>query len=822
MKKKTTFTFALKNLLISIFLLFFFAAGTEYAKASIFDAYTDMHSASHSSAPFASLQNPVFSDIDEGSAFAYRFMIHDGSDNANHLMNIRLMGLSFTYGYFADARGFTAQAAESPAHFFNINKGFFLGNIIGFGLGYSFSKSDQATLDNYRAWSFGFLLRPLPFLSFGMAFNDVGAKIGGVSLPHRETYSLSLRPLTDRVTLSLDMVHEGGESFGDMDYIIGGEVRLPRDISLFYKTDTNWNMRFGIALPLYFRGPRSSTLVTDYYRTTGSPAKKEINSLGFSFPLSHYSKGIPIRRKDTLLTLRLNRKVEEIEQDGLFSRRKICFTEIIQCLKRGLDDENITGLLLHIEADSFGFAQVQELRREMKKYRRAGKKVYAIMYHAGNREYYLASAADRIYFTPNSPFKLTALAARVYFFKDLMTKAGIEFEEIRRGAWKSANESFTRSHLSEEARNNLTSLLTNLNGQYLRDIMADRKLSQKTIDRLLAEGTVTPKEARRRGFIDRVMYEREARNEISDSITTVRLSTYMTEKEKRHRWGLAPAIAVVHVTGSIIRGKSSGRGFSNATGDKTYRSDLRAAFGNPAVKAVIIRINSGGGSASASDYMLKDLKDLKKKTGKPVIFSFGNVAASGGYYIAATGDPLFASPGTITGSIGVISGKLSLAGLYKKLGINKDVIKLSEFADIYDESRKLTERERKVLQKGVDFIYDRFTGVVMKARQLSDKEISSRAEGRVFTGSQARKKKLTDHTGGLAAALEMARMKARVPEDCRLLIYPGSDARLREMFETEDIKMIRRLYKTLFRHFDAAAFSGERYLFRIPWRIEVR
>ncbi len=814
----------LKGTIVMVMLpaLFIICAGKK-SGAGVFDIYPDLHSASHSSAPFSSLQNPVFSDVGNSSSFAYRYIIPDGEEEGAHLMTLRFLGFSFTYGWHENIfDSTTGNVINSGAHYFNINKGFFWENIAGFGVGYSFSKSGNSTYDNYGAWSFGFLLRPFSFLSMGITINDVGAKIGGMSLPHRETYSVSFRPFTDRVSISFDTIREKGDGLKDMNFALGGEVRLPLEISLFYKTDNDWNMRFGVALPLYFRGPRSSTLLMDYYRTVNSSSGKELNSLGIAFPLNHYTKGISISREETLLSLRLNRKILEQEQDGFFTRRKITFTEIIEGLCRARTDNNITGVVLHIETGGFGLAQIQEVREELKLFSKAGKKVYAIMYGAGNREYYLAAAADRIYFTPNSTFNLTALSARVYFFKNLLDKAGISFEEIRRGKFKSANESFTRSALSPEARANLKSILTDLNNQFLEDIIADRKITPKIINDLFSEGLIKPEEAVKRGFVDRIMYESEALRDISESLTQVPLSRYIAEKQQQHRWGLKPAIAIVQVTGAIIRGKGGSRGVSEATGDDSYKNDLKAAFLNPAVRAVIIRIDSGGGSAVASDYMLKHLVDFKRKTGKPVIFSFGNVAASGGYYIASSGDPVFSSPGSITGSIGVISGKISLAQLYEKLGISKEVIKLSEFADIFDESRSLTERERTVLQKGVDFIYDRFTGVVMKSRKLNEKEISTRAEGKVFTGTQAKKENLTDWIGGISAAIELARKKTGIGASYRIMMYPTGDTRLREMFETDDVRQMRQVFKTIFSHIDPLSLAGEEYLFRMPYRIEIR
>ncbi len=808
----------IKLVFLSVLFICIFTAA---ASGSPFDIYPDLHSGSYSRGPFASLQNPVFSAADGDTRFAYRFMISDNEKDGAHLLMLRLLGISFTYGYFDTLYNSDLKTMDKPgSSYFNLNKGFFFYDMIGFGVGYSMAEGDNAAYDNYQGWSFGFLLRPIAFMSLGIAFTDVGAKIGGASLPHRETYSLSLRPWTHHVTLSFDAVREGSEGVKNMDYFIGTEVIFPKEISLYFKTDINWNMRFGVSMPLHFTSPRSSTIMLDYYRTISSG--KELNSIGFSIPLKELPKSLSFPMGETLLVINLNRKILEQEQGGFLSKRKITFTEIISGLRKARKDRNIDGIVLRIEKAGLGFAQAQEIRDELALFKNTGRPVYAIMKDAGNREYYLASIADRIYFTPNSTFNLTALSARVYFIKDLLDKAGIEMEEVRHGKYKSANETFTRSHLSPEARENLESLVKDLNNQYLSDIKKDRSLTDQTIAALFKEGIITPEEARKRGFIDRVMYDKEAFEDISKSMVPVNFTSYIQRNDHQHRWGIHPAIAVVHVTGTIIRGKSSSGSFAATTGDRSYKKHLAQAFGNPAVRAVIIRIDSGGGSASASDYMLKYLMDLKKETGKPVIFSVGNIAASGGYYIASTGDPVLTSRGTITGSIGVISGKLNLEKIYKKLGVNRDVIKLSEFADIFDESRSLTVREREVLQRGTDFIYDLFTGVVMKSRKLTEKEISERAEGKVFTGSQAVTQKLTDRIGGISAAIELARTMAGIKSQHRILLYPSGDFSLRAQFEDDDVRAMRGLFKTFFRHVDPAALSDERFIYKLPYRIEIK
>jgi protease-4 len=237
---------------------------------------------------------------------------------------------------------------------------------------------------------------------------------------------------------------------------------------------------------------------------------------------------------------------------------------------------------------------------------------------------------------------------------------------------------------------------------------------------------------------------------------------------------------------------------------------------------VVIRINSGGGSAVASDLMWHYLYRLKKKYKKPVVISFGNIAASGGYYIACTGDKIFANRGTITGSIGVVSGKLSLKRLYEKLGINKDVIKMSEFADILSESKDLNPREREILMKSVGFIYRRFTDRVSEARGIAEGKIPDVAEGRVFTGNQAQGNRLVDNIGGLIASIEFAKKISGIRGICRIEHLPRKEGSLMDLigFNPPDAAL-RRLIRPLLENFKWVGLGDEAFLYLYPYRIEI-
>lgn len=800
----------------------FHTPGQALENGNPFDSALPLASASDGCGSFSNLINPVFSDVSPISFFQYRAQRFEEQE-WNHFIGLNYSGFTFNYTWFDNLYNEETGSIESSrTKVFTFGKGVFLGNTLGFGLNYSFSSSRFDKYDRYRSFSCGFLLRPIDYISIGFTARDINSpEIGGEDVRRSEIYSLSVRPFVDFITLSADAKREAGEKFDSSDIILSAHMRL-YGISFFASGDKE-NVTIGLSIPFGLHYSQSSTIFLDGYMNRADSVSS--SALGISISGEKSSSALTNSRR--FLEITLKDKINETETEQLFRDRKIAFYDILDSVKKGSEDSSINGILLRIDSAGLGFAQIQELREELKRFRSTGKRVCAVLTVSGNREYYLASASDEIFFSPSSSFTLTGLSAEVFFFKNILDKTGIRFESVRKGQYKSFNEPFTREHMSEEYRNNLTSLLKDLNEQYLTDIIKDRNISRQKIEDLFSKGTMSPEEARSAGFIDEIEYPGEAANKIKDRqgiLFTVKLDDYRNEEECNFKWGPVPEIAVIYVTGSIIRGDSAGiSGFtSEATSDETYRDALEEAFSRFTVKAVVIRIDSGGGSALASDLMWNYLMEMKKKYKKPVVFSFGNTAASGGYYIACTGDRIFCSRASVTGSIGVVSGKLSLKGLYEKLGINKDIIKMSEFADIYSESKDLTERERLVLQKDVDYIYRLFTDKVKTARDFSDDDILEKAEGRVFTGSQAGAGNLIDSVGGLIPALSFAREAADIRSSFNVIHLPERSAPLREFLGVNyEYSALSRL-RSILGNIEWTDFGDERGLYYFPYKIEIK
>jgi len=766
-----------KNIIVSLIVIvsgIVFFPRSAYPRDNPFDFITDPFSAASSDDAFASIRNPAFSGIPGESSFGYRYFSFFDRKNADHFAYMNAFGFSFFYGwldhvYSPDSR----EIAHSGTNFFSIQKGFDF-NVFVLGAGYSFTSGGVSPYDKYGSWTVGFLLRPVRFVSFGYSLCNIGSELGGEKIRRKDIYSLSVRPFGERLTLSVDAERESARA---MDFLFAADFRFRNDISLFVKTGTDLNTRFGLTLPFLFLGEVPRTVLLN---SGGSMNRRSQNSYFFGFALSKEKyKNAPVATQRAMLLIEIDGTIQENAEQKMFKEKDIIHFSLVQAIKTAREDSSIAGIILKIGEAGLGFAQIQEIRSELTEFRKAGKKAYAVMAAPGNRQYYLASACDKIYFTPNSLFYISGLSAEVYFFKGLLDRAGVKVESISKGKYKSFNEAYTREHLSDEFRENLTSLLRDLNDQFVGDIASGRGIARQKIEELFAKGFMGAKDAVAEKFIDEIKYYDDALMDLTRDKTTISLRSYINDTEKKFRWGAIPAVAVVYINGSIISGKTRDSDVFDTMGDETYARLLGEAFDES--RAVVIRINSGGGSAAASDYMLNSLIRIKKRYNIPVVLSFGSMAASGGYYVACSGDRILASRGTLTGSIGVVTGKISAKVLYEKLGINKDVIKMSEFADIFSESKDLSEKERDLIQRGVDYVYDRFTEKVVAARRIDKSKIPDIAEGRVFTGAQAREKNMVDEFGGLLAAIEYAKVKAGIEGECEIRQYPEKVSFLPEM-----------------------------------------
>ncbi|HPR36234.1 MAG TPA: signal peptide peptidase SppA [Spirochaetota bacterium] len=777
-------------------------------------------SASYSTGSFSSLVNPVFTQRDAYPFLAYSF-VKESDAELNHFASVNLLDFDFIYsGYNGILQG-GINGEETSVSLYTINRGFMLNNIIGLGLGYSFTASDEREFDGCSGWHAGFLLRPVWFISAGAVFREIEDKTLEDKKFRSETYSLAIRPFTDRITLTADTTRYSSESGLDNITSFGAELTGWKGISLHIKGDTDKNYTFGLSMPFSFRGNGPVLMTVDGYGGANDSIP-DFYSGGVSFTAAREKNSFKGTIAGRTLYLRLQGNYDaENAPYTLFSRRERSFHHLLAGVRMAASDKCISSLILDIDSVSLGLAQMQELREEIGRFRKNGKQVYALLNYTGNKEYYLASSADKIYFTPNSTFAITGLKMQVYFIKGLMDRAGVKYESVSKGKYKSFNETFTRTGMSPDAKDNMQEILSDLNNQFISGISEGRNIPAEKINELFAAGFYLPETAKDKGFIDAIMHRENAVAELTENSKMIKFEEYIEEHERFREWGPIPEIAVVHVTGSIISGKGGDSSYSSTTGDYDYREALEKAFTSSSVKAVVVRVDSGGGSAAASDYMWNYLLLMKKKHPKPVVFSFGNIAASGGYYIACTGDKIFASRGTITGSIGVVAGKLSLKELYSKLGITSETIKMSEFADVFSETRDLTEKEKKLFQENIDFIYDRFTGRVIEGRKIDSSKIPEIAEGKVHTGRGAAENGLADENSGLMGAIEFAVKESGIDDYYTVVHLPEKGGYIRSLMRSSAESTSLKSLGILLKAAEKYNFPDEKVLYMTPYVIEI-
>ncbi len=807
------------------FLIILFATSVTpylYSADNPFPLPPSAFSASYSVGSFSSLLNPVFTDIDNTGTLAFRYLSYNNTDDANLFSSLNLFGFDFSfcrYNTIPDVNG--NNLLESGTNFYSINRGVFFENVFGFGAGYSFTAGGDDYFRDFSGWNIGLLYRPVPYFSFGIVFRNIHGQINEEKINRNDVYSVSLRPWGEKLTLSGDYIKKENKSFKNSEFCYSGEFKLKEGMTLLLKYNTADSFTAGLTFPFFIRDKNGIEIIPDVY-ASGKSETSNFYSTGISLSLKRNDEAMPVAIKQNFINLKINGDyASERDEPSFFQKRKPVFQDLVRCIEKARYDQTISGIIIEINNTGFGMAQVQEVRDLLNRYRTGGKKVYVILNYSGNKEYYLATASDKIFFTPNSTFAITGLTVKTYFFKGLFDKTGVKYESVSKGKYKSFNEMFTRKEMSIEARENITAIVSELNDQYINGIIESRKLTRDAVEELFKKGFYTPAEAKDKGFIDEVMYANEANFLIGKNIRTIPLEDYIEEKTRITTWGSIPTIAVINVNGSIISGDGSNSAITNTTGDNDYKYAIDTAFSDPSVKAVVIRINSGGGSAAASDFMWNTLYSAKKDNPKPVVFSFGNTAASGGYYIACTGDMIFAEKGTITGSIGVIAGKVTTEELYSKLGISTETIKMSEFADIFSESRSLTQKEKKLLQKGISFIYDRFTGKVMEGRGISKEEISKVAEGRIHTGAAAKENRLVNETGGIIAAIEYARIKAEMNSQYKIVNLPENRSFIDGLIDEKISASYFKHMKFLLQNIEQYRMLEEKTLYLQPYTIEI-
>lgn len=449
------------------------------------------------------------------------------------------------------------------------------------------------------------------------------------------------------------------------------------------------------------------------------------------------------------------------------SRSQPGLNDIVKNLEKASKDPNINGIFLDLSGDLGGMASMEELRNALMAFKKSGKYIFSYADYYTQDNYYLASVSDKIWLNPEGEVDFRGMAAQLPFIKGLLEKLEIEPQVIRHGKFKSAIEPFIQDRMSDENREQIARYVDSFWNHIIREISFSRKINTDSLAEAANNLTLqTAQDALQIGLIDHIGYRDEfldtLRNKSSkkkaEKLKFVTLSKYTHAPETGiEREFTRDKIAVIYAAGNIVQGK----GNTDDIGGLSLSETIRKARENKNIKAVVLRVNSPGGDALASEVIWREVALCRKE--KPVIVSMGDVAASGGYYISCAADRIVAQPNTITGSIGVFGILFNAGNMFKnKLGITFDQYKTGNFSDLGNMTRALTEAERNIIQNSVERVYATFTKRVSEGRNIPIADVDSIGQGRIWTGVDALAIGLVDTLGGLEDAIAIAAGKAKI------------------------------------------------------------
>jgi protease-4 len=705
-----------------------------------------------------------------------------------------------------------AQLAPDPGEPFRFTMAFALalGRSAGFGASWHHFTAD-GVLDGADTFDLGLSTRWGNHLAIGATLRDVSTSaIGGAPVQRRYELEAVGRPLA---TDALEVAVGGrlGETRLDVDGWARVGVRVARGVYLLGQVETR---------QLYALNTSPMGVREDETRDLRATVGLEL-SLG-SFGMTALGSGL---RDDagnshllgSTIVLRASAlgppsvlgradHIERVELSGDIDTREL--TALVIRLRAIQRDPSARAVIVMFDGVDAGWASLQELRGELVALRKAGKKVFAYMVSGTGRDYYVASAADKIYVDPAGGVRLVGMAGTTIYFRGAFDQIGVtpQFEKI--AEFKSAPEQFTETQASPTAAKMTNDLYDSLFEQWVSDIAEGRRLGKDEVRALVDGGPYTAGDlARDQKLVDAVA----APDKVGQLVMAELGGNYPVASpstERPERW-TRPGVAIIYVDGDITDGKSQsipllGR---KLAGGETLVAAVTAARNDPRVGAIVLRIDSPGGSALASELVSREV--FQTRSVKPIVCSLGDVAASGGYFIAAGCDVIFAEPMTITGSIGIFYGKFDVSGLLKKAGITTETYKRGKRSDLESLFRPYTDEERAMVLDKLRYMYGRFVGAVAEGRKLTKDQVDALGRGHVYTGALARPIQLVDRFGGLGDALEEAMRRMGIAPSTKVQLFelPRSStglwaylgklvsAEARSALEITDLPVVRELLR---------------------------
>ncbi|MCX6639982.1 MAG: signal peptide peptidase SppA [bacterium] len=675
--------------------------------------------------------------------------------------------------------GFAGEFVNNDLYFYNrytLGSGFALGEGLYLGVSHDWYK----VVDWDGGWNIGMGYRPFSFLSAGAVIYDLNQpNRGGVSINPSYSFSAAFRPLGHKLTLSGDFLFTKptGKSYGDsLDPVIRLELMPLDGIKLTgeYRTDSKFfSLGLGLAIDNFamgnFRNMDKDGKILNSVTTVQFSSDRQLNPFS---PRSHQ-----------IVEVTLDGKIGESERmriPFLSKHDEKTLSELCEEIDHYAEDNKVDGLLIRFENPQLGFAQVQQLRRALEKFKAQGKTLIAYSSEYTQRSYYLATVCDEIYLMPVGMVDLKGLAAVMGYWKGTLNKLGIGVQVERVRDYKTAMNSFVYEDTPAPEAEMMNWLLDDLYDQICNKMAEGRNWTLQEVQDKINNGPYYSTTALQNGLVDSLIYYDGIVHDIeSKNYDLVSEDAYWRSPVYEEDWPdtRAPKIAVIYAEGAITHGDSRQNLFSGKImGSQTIVEAIRKAREDASIDGIILRVDSPGGDAIASDEIYREVQRTTSdtKNRKPIYVSMGNVAGSGGYYIACGADTIIAEEGTITGSIGVIAGKFNLAGLHEKIGYTTHPFKRGEHSDAESMSRPWTEEESALMRASIEQVYQDFISRVAQGRHMTKEQIDAVGQGRVWTGTQGLQHGLVDMIGGMDDALNAMRTRLGVSEDAavELEYYP--------------------------------------------------
>ena len=557
----------------------------------------------------------------------------------------------------------------------------------------------------------------------------------------------------------------------------------------------------------------------------------------FAVAISSFSlnnKDVTNIEENSILTLTLPTELKDQGEDNPFSElfgnsddeSSLGLNQIKEAFSRASKDSKIKGIVLMPGLYSSGLANADEIRSYIAEFKKTQKWIIAYGEIYTEQAYYIASACNETYLNPKGMLEFNGLSSNIVMYKGMLDKLGVNFQVFRVGKFKGAVEPFIQTKLSDENKFQIKTYLESLYTYQVQEIAKSKNTSFDSLWNIAMKGEVfTAKDAKSKQLVNGLLYENQVWDVVKNKVKDYKklsVSNYL-KSEDNYTYS-ENKIAVIYAEGEIMPGTNNN---NDGIGSESFVKELIKARNDNSIKAIVIRVNSPGGSSMASDIIAQEVR-MTKKT-KPVVVSFGNVAASGGYYISCVADSIFALPNTVTGSIGVFAMIANTENLFgQKLGLGYETVNLGEMAEIWRPDQALSPAQGMMMQKAVNDIYEDFIGIVSEGRKIEKAAVNDLAQGRVYSGKDALKLKLIDGLGGINRALLSASRMAKIKE-FRVVEYPESKSfidRLMNKTSNDEAKMKSLMSemglnsKTISELKAIGRMQGMQM--RLPWSIEIR